>query len=158
MGENPFRYFKTYFANKICKRRSEAMRRVNQWRWRLAALLVKVRGETHYLWRAVDHEGARGLRHKEARQGCGTEIPKKSNEAVRKPGGHGDGQLSVISRSHDSTRELETLGYRPSFEQSRREFALIVPKSRAIDVILSAYAKSPEIRLSLFVCTQRQVH
>lgn len=49
--------FGTYFADKICKRRSEAMRRVKQWRWRLDKVFFKIRGETHYLWRAVDHEG-----------------------------------------------------------------------------------------------------
>lgn len=49
--------FGTYFAHKIRKRRSEAMRQVNQWRWHLDEVFVKIRGETHYLWRAVDHEG-----------------------------------------------------------------------------------------------------
>lgn len=33
------------------------MRRVPQWRWHLDEVFVKIRGETHYLWRAVDHEG-----------------------------------------------------------------------------------------------------
>jgi putative transposase len=49
--------FGTYFANKIRKRRAQAMRRVKQWRWHLDEVFVKIRGETHYLWRAVDHEG-----------------------------------------------------------------------------------------------------
>jgi putative transposase len=49
--------FGTYFAEKIRKRRSEAMRRVKQWRWHLDEVFVKIRGETHYLWRAVDREG-----------------------------------------------------------------------------------------------------
>lgn len=33
------------------------MRRVKQWRWHLDEVFVKIRGETPYLWRAVDHEG-----------------------------------------------------------------------------------------------------
>ena len=33
------------------------MRRVKQWRWHLDEVFVKIRGEAHYLWRAVDHEG-----------------------------------------------------------------------------------------------------
>lgn len=49
--------FGPYFANKIRKRRSEAMRQMRQWRWHLDEAFVKIRGETHYLWRAVDHEG-----------------------------------------------------------------------------------------------------
>lgn len=28
----------------------------NRWRWHLDEMFVKIRGETHYLWRAVDHE------------------------------------------------------------------------------------------------------
>jgi putative transposase len=27
------------------------------WRWHLDEVFVKINGETHYLWRAVDHEG-----------------------------------------------------------------------------------------------------
>ena len=49
--------FGSYFADKIRKRRSEAMRRVKQWRWHLDEVFVKIRGERHYLWRAVDQEG-----------------------------------------------------------------------------------------------------
>jgi putative transposase len=33
------------------------MRQVTQWRWRLDEVYVKINGEMHYLWRAVDHEG-----------------------------------------------------------------------------------------------------
>ncbi len=33
------------------------MRQVRQWRWHLDEVFVKIRGETHYLWRAVDNEG-----------------------------------------------------------------------------------------------------
>ncbi len=29
----------------------------SQWRWHLGEVFVKINGETHYLWRAVDHEG-----------------------------------------------------------------------------------------------------
>ena len=49
--------FGTYFAHEIRKRRSESMRRNLQWQWHLDEVFVKIRGERHYLWRAVDHEG-----------------------------------------------------------------------------------------------------
>ena len=49
--------FGTYFDKKIRKRRSAAKRQVPQWRWHLDEVFVKIRGETHYLWHAVDHEG-----------------------------------------------------------------------------------------------------
>jgi putative transposase len=46
-----------YFAHKIRKRRSERMRQSPQWQWHLDEVFVKIRGKTHYLWLAVDHEG-----------------------------------------------------------------------------------------------------
>ena len=33
------------------------MRAYTHWRWRLDEVYVKINGEMHYLWRAVDHEG-----------------------------------------------------------------------------------------------------
>ena len=29
----------------------------SRWRWHLDEVFVKINGKTHYLWRAVDHEG-----------------------------------------------------------------------------------------------------
>ena len=48
--------FGPIFASEIRKRRIEGMR-FSRWRWHLDEMFVKVNGETHYLWRAVDHEG-----------------------------------------------------------------------------------------------------
>jgi putative transposase len=33
------------------------MRGFRQWRWHLDKVFVRINGERHYLWRAVDHEG-----------------------------------------------------------------------------------------------------
>jgi putative transposase len=33
------------------------MRGFRQWRWHLDEVYVKINGEMHYVWRAVDHEG-----------------------------------------------------------------------------------------------------
>ena len=33
------------------------MRAYSNWQWHLDEIFVKINGETHYLWRAVDHEG-----------------------------------------------------------------------------------------------------
>ena len=33
------------------------MRSYSNWQWHLDEVFVKINGETHYLWRAVDHEG-----------------------------------------------------------------------------------------------------
>ena len=48
--------FGPLFASEIRKRRVSAMRS-SRWRWHLDEVFVKINGERHYLWRAVDHEG-----------------------------------------------------------------------------------------------------
>lgn len=49
--------FGPLMAREIRKRRSQQLRQMTQWRWHLDEVVVKINGETHYLWRAVDHEG-----------------------------------------------------------------------------------------------------
>jgi putative transposase len=49
--------FGPMFACKIRVRRASYMRQITQWQWHLDEVFVKINGETHYLWRAVDHEG-----------------------------------------------------------------------------------------------------
>ena len=49
--------FGPFFAANIRKERSHDIRQVTQWRWHLDEVFVKIAGETHYLWRAIDHEG-----------------------------------------------------------------------------------------------------
>ena len=49
--------FRPMFAAEIKRRRSSQLREHTQWRWRLDEVYVKINGEMHYLWRAVDHEG-----------------------------------------------------------------------------------------------------
>ncbi|MBB3067001.1 putative transposase [Limibacillus halophilus] len=44
------------FASEIRKRRIQRLRS-SHWRWHLDEVFVKINGEIHYLWRAVDHEG-----------------------------------------------------------------------------------------------------
>jgi putative transposase len=48
--------FGPMFAAEIRKRRVEGMKS-SHWRWHLDEVFVKINGERHYLWRAVDHEG-----------------------------------------------------------------------------------------------------
>ena len=51
-----WRRFGPLFAAEIRKRRVEGMRS-SRWRWHLDEVFVKINGEQHCLWRAVDHEG-----------------------------------------------------------------------------------------------------
>ena len=48
--------FGPLFAAEIRKRRIASMKS-SRWRWHLDEMFVKINGEQHYLWRAVDHEG-----------------------------------------------------------------------------------------------------
>ena len=48
--------FGPIFAAKIRKRRVYH-RSYSQWRWHLDEVFVQINGDTHDLWRAVDHEG-----------------------------------------------------------------------------------------------------
>ena len=45
------------FASEIKKRRAQNLRAWPGRRWHLDEVFVRIQGEQHYLWRAVDHEG-----------------------------------------------------------------------------------------------------
>ena len=49
--------FGPMFAAEIRKKRVDYMRGHRHWKWHLDEMYVKINGEMHYLWRAVDHEG-----------------------------------------------------------------------------------------------------
>ncbi len=49
--------FGPMFSSEIKKKRIAAHRNWTQWCWHLDEVFVRINGETHYLWRAVDHEG-----------------------------------------------------------------------------------------------------
>ena len=49
--------FGPIFAAEIRRKRINRMRAYSNWQWHLDEVFVKINGETHYLWRAVDHEG-----------------------------------------------------------------------------------------------------
>jgi len=49
--------FGPMFAAEIRRKRVDHMRAYTPWRWHLDEVFVKINGEMHYLWRAVDHEG-----------------------------------------------------------------------------------------------------
>lgn len=49
--------FGPMFAADIRRQRVSRMRGFRHWKWHLDEMYVKIGGEMHYLWRAVDHEG-----------------------------------------------------------------------------------------------------
>jgi putative transposase len=49
--------FGPMFASEITRKRRNQARSHSNWQWHLDEVFVKINGERHYLWRAVDHEG-----------------------------------------------------------------------------------------------------
>ncbi len=49
--------FGPVFAGDIRRKRVSYLRGFRHWRWHLDEMYVKINGEMHYLWRAVDQEG-----------------------------------------------------------------------------------------------------
>ena len=49
--------FGPMFAAEIRRKRVDRMRQHTHWRWHLDEVYVRINGQMHYLWRAVDHEG-----------------------------------------------------------------------------------------------------
>jgi len=49
--------FGPMFAADVRRKRINRKRAYSNWQWHLDEVFVKINGETHYLWRAVDHEG-----------------------------------------------------------------------------------------------------
>ena len=52
--------FGPLFAAEIRKNRISRMRAYSNWQRHLDEVFVKINGELHYLWRAVEFEGERG--------------------------------------------------------------------------------------------------
>jgi putative transposase len=49
--------FGPLFAADIRRQRVSRMRGFRHWKWHVDEVYLKINGELHYLWRAVDHEG-----------------------------------------------------------------------------------------------------
>ena len=51
------RYWWNKFGNTFAKDlKAKSLTQPSNWRWHIDEVFVKINGETHYLWRAVDHE------------------------------------------------------------------------------------------------------
>jgi len=49
--------FGPMFASEIRRNRLSRLKCYSNWQWHVDEVFVKINGEQHYLWRAVDHEG-----------------------------------------------------------------------------------------------------
>lgn len=51
------RYWWNKFGTLLLKEMKKSGHYNSNWHWHIDEVFVKINGETHYLWRAVDHEG-----------------------------------------------------------------------------------------------------
>ena len=106
--------FGPMFASEIRKRRIEGMRS-SRWRWHLDEMFVKINGEMHYLWRAVDHEG-------EVLESFVTKTRDKKaalkflKKAMRK---HGNPEVIVTDRLRSYGAALKEIGAEAKQEKGR---------------------------------------
>ena len=49
--------FGPMFTAEISLKRVQQMRSYSNWQWHRDEMFAKINGETHYFWRAIDHEG-----------------------------------------------------------------------------------------------------
>ncbi|WP_280860883.1 IS6 family transposase [Pararhodobacter sp. SW119] len=98
--------FGPMFAGEIRRRRVERMRSSQHWRWHLDEMFVKINGELHYLWRAVDHEGEvlESFVTKRRDRKAALKFLKK---AMRR---HGSPEVMVTDRLRSYGAALRTMG------------------------------------------------
>ncbi len=127
------------FAAEIRRRRVHH-RTFSLWRWHLDEIFVRINGETHYLWRAVDHEGEvlEVLVTKRRDRGAALPFLRKAMKRYGRP------EMVVTDR----LRSYRAPGDRSLAEQSGRKFASAVPATRASDGENQERQISTEIRLN----------
>jgi len=79
--------FGPIFASEIKRKRSAHLRQHTQWRWHLDEVYVKINGQMHYLWRAVDHESEvlESLATKERDKAAALKLMKRLMKRYGKP-------------------------------------------------------------------------
>ena len=111
--------FGPMFAAEIRRNRVSRMRSYSNWQWHLDEVFVKINGEMHYLWRAVDHEGEvlESYVTKRRDRKAALKFLKKSNEALRPTRSSCDGQTTFLWRCNESHRQRGSAGKWPLGKQ-----------------------------------------
>ena len=139
--------FGPMFAAEIRKRRVQNHSYSN-WRSLLDEVFVKINGETHYLWRAVDHEG-------EVLEVFGTERrdrPAALAFLKRAMKRYGRSKVVVTDRLRSYPAAMNVIGNaagqesRTPAEQPGRKFTSAVPATRGRDVEVQRHQDPSEIR------------
>jgi transposase-like protein len=116
--------FGPMFAAEIRRKRVDRMRSGTHWQWHLDEVFVKINGEMHYLWRAVDQEG----------EVLETYVTKRRD------------RKAALKFLRKSMRQRRPSGNGSLVEQQGREFSFAVPTTGTGHASVQAHAKSAEIR------------
>ncbi|GJL96274.1 MAG: hypothetical protein DHS20C06_00910 [Hyphobacterium sp.] len=121
--------FGSMFAAEIRRKRADKLRAWDQWQWHLDEVFVKINGQTHYLWRAVDHEGEvlEAYVTKRRDRHAALKFFAQGYETIRQPESHRDGSIAVIQSGHEGHRKRGQTGCGEVAQQSGREQPLAVP-------------------------------
>ena len=96
--------FGPMLAAEIRNRRVQS-RAYSKWQWHLDEMFVKINGETHYLWRAVDHECEilESFVTKRRDRKAALAFLKKSDETIWRTAGHRNRSTALVSSCNEPT-------------------------------------------------------
>ncbi len=135
-------------AAEIRRKRADRMRAWAQWQWHLDEVFVKINGQTHYLWRAVDHEGEVLEAYVTRRRDRHAAL-KFLRKAMKR---YGNPEVIVTDRLKSYRAAKKTIGNEGSQDVGRwlnnraENSHLTVPKKRAGHAQIQANAKSSKVR------------
>jgi len=141
-------WFGPMFAAEIRKRRVQS-HSYSRWRWHLDEVFVRINGETHYLWRAVDHEGEvlEVFATKRRDRKAALRFLKRAMKRYGRP------EAIVTDRLRSYRGALKVIGVsgspgmRSVAQQSGREFAPAVQAKRRRHGPLPGHQDPAEVRL-----------
>ena len=144
--------FGPIFAAEIRKERMDRMRPFSGWRWHLDEVFVKINGERHYLWRAVDQEGEvlEAFVSKKRDRKAALKFLRKLMKRYPRPNAIVTDQLSSYRAALRQNERIRSASSRPLAEQSGGEFTSAVSATRTRHARFQADAKPPEIRRRSF--------
>ena len=139
--------FGPMFAAEIRKRRV-LNRSYSNWRWHLDEVFVRINGETHYLWRAVDHEGEvlEVFATKRRNRAAALAFLKRAMKRYGRPKIIVTDRPKVLPGSDECDRECRRSGMRPLAEQPGGKLTSTVSTKGRGDVEIQRRKDPTEIR------------
>jgi len=148
--------FGPLFAGEVRRKRVDHTRAYTHWKWHLDEVYVKINGELHYLWRAVDHEGEvlESFVTKTRDKAAALKFIKKAMKR------HGEAKaittdgVALLQGCNEGDRQRREAGGRPLGQQQGREFTPARPTTRARHAQVPEDEDTPEIRLGSWIGPQ----